>query len=68
MDRAQEQDMHYFVEIDLDKLTVIRCGCDQEEDFDKSRKANPMTHRLFVTKSEYHELISRCAGTISGCY
>ncbi len=60
MNRIQNDDTRYFIEIDLDTLEIIRCGFDQKQNLDKGRQTNSGTHRLFLTKGQYNKFVERC--------
>lgn len=60
MDKNQNEDTRYFVEIDLDELKIIRVGFDQKQNLDKGKQKKDGIHRLFLTKGQYNKLVSRC--------
>ena len=60
MDRIEDKDTRYFIEIDLDILEIIRVGYDQKQILDKGRQISPSVHRLFLTKGQYNKFTDRC--------
>ncbi len=61
MDRVENKDTRYFLEIDLESLKITKCSYEQKEDLDKGRQINPKLHRLFITKGQYSKFVSRCS-------
>lgn len=47
MNRIQNDDTRYFIEIDLDTLEIIRCGFDQKQNLDKGRQTNSVPTGCF---------------------
>ena len=60
MNRIENEDTRYFLEVDLDTLEVIRVAFDQKQNLDKGQQMNVGIHRLFLTKGQYHKFVSRC--------
>lgn len=60
MERIEDGDTRYFIEIDLDNLEIIRCGFDQKQILDKGQQKTQGIHRLFLTKGQYKKFVSRC--------
>lgn len=60
MVQVRNDDTRYFIEIDLGRLKIIRCGFDQKQYLDKGHQNNAGVHRLFITKGQYNKFISRC--------
>ena len=65
MNKPQDKDTRYFVEIDLTCLKLIRCAFEQKENLDKGRQSDPKTHRLFLTKGQYNKFVERCHKDLS---
>lgn len=61
MHKIQDKDTRYYIEIDLKTLKLVNASFDQKQNLDKGRQNNPDTHRLFLTKGQYNQLISRCS-------
>lgn len=66
MDKIQDKDTRYYVEIDLNNLKIIRCGFGQKEDLNKGRQNDPGIHRLFLTKGQYAKFVDRCPAGLDG--
>ena len=60
MNKIQDKDTRYFIEIDLATLKVIKCAYAQKEDLDKGRQTNSAVHRLFVTEGQFKKMLDRC--------
>jgi len=60
MNRIEDNDTRYFIEIDLDNLDIIRVGYDQRQLLDKGRQSDKSIHRLFLTKGQYNKFVDRC--------
>jgi hypothetical protein len=65
MNRVQDKDTRYFIEIDLHSLKIIRCSFDQKENLNKGRQTDANVHRLFLTKGQYSNLVGRCASELA---
>ncbi len=61
MEKIQNRDTRYFIEIDLKTLKVLNNGYDQKDNLDKGRQNDPKIHRLFLTKGQYNKFINRQA-------
>ena len=61
MEKLQDADTRYFIEIDLDTLQVVSMDFDQKQVLDKGRQNNPSRHRLFLTKGQYDKFSVRCS-------
>lgn len=61
MEKAQNKDTRYFIEIELDSLKIIGNGYDQKQNLDKGRQNSPNVHRLFLTKGQYNKFVNRCS-------
>lgn len=66
MNRIENKDTRYFLEIDLETLEVIRVGFDQKQNLDKGQQKKPDIHRLFLSKGQYQKFVSRCETQIQG--
>ncbi len=60
MERNQDKDTRYFIDIELESLKVVSNGYDQKQNLDEGRQMNPKLHRLFLTKGQYNKFIERC--------
>ena len=60
MNRIENEDTRYFIEIDLDTLELVRVGSDQKQVLDKGQQKRAGTHRLFLSKGQYSKFVSRC--------
>lgn len=56
----EDNDTRYFVEIDVNCLTVIRCGFEQKQQLAKGQQTNADVHRLFISKGQYKKFVDRC--------
>ncbi len=59
MEKIQNRDTRYFIEIDLETQKIVSNGYDQKENLDKGRQNNPKIHRLFLTKGQYNKFVNR---------
>ncbi len=66
MNRIENEDIRYFIEIDLDSLEIIRVGFDQKQVLDKGGQTRSGIHRLFLTKGQYKKFVSRCEDDLQG--
>ena len=66
MNKNENGDTRYFVEIDLDSLEIIRVGFDQRQVLDKGVQKRSGIHRLFLTKGQYNKFVSRCEDDLQG--
>lgn len=60
MNRSENADTRYFIEIDLATLELLRCGFDQKQNLQKGQQTREGIHRLFVSKGQYHKFVERC--------
>ena len=60
MQRIEDEDTRYFLEIELETLEVIRVGFDQKQHLDKGQQKASGIHRLFLSKGQYNQLVNRC--------
>ncbi len=60
MEKVQDKDTRYFIEIDLKTLKIISNDYAQKQNLDKGRQNNPNLHRLFLTKGQYSKFVNRC--------
>mgnify|MGYP000184981080 CR=1 FL=1 len=65
MDRIENGDTRYFIEIDLDTLEVIRVGFDQKQILNKGQQSDSGVHRLFLSKGQYDKFTTRCENELS---
>ncbi len=61
MDKPQDKDTRYFVELDCQTLAVVGYGYAQKQTLDKGRQNNPAVHRLFLTRGQYNAFTERCS-------
>jgi hypothetical protein len=66
MNRDENEDTRYFIEINLDSLEIIKVGFDQKQKLDKGQQKNRGIHRLFLTKGQYNKFVSRCESELKG--
>ncbi len=64
MDRFENSDTRYFIEIDLDTLEIIRVGFDQKQILNKGHQCDDGIHRLFLSKGQYDKFTARCANEL----
>lgn len=57
---TEDNDTRYFVEIELASLKIIKVAFDKKQNLEKGHQNDPLTHRLFVTKGQYHKFLERC--------
>ena len=60
MNRIENEDTRYFIEIDLDTLEIIRVGFEQKQYLDRGQQKTTGIHRLFLPKGQYNKFVSRC--------
>ncbi len=60
MEKIQNKDTRYFIEIELSTLKIISNGYDQKQNLDEGKQKDPTLHRLFLTKGQYNKLVERC--------
>ncbi|WDE09291.1 hypothetical protein SG34_031505 [Thalassomonas viridans] len=60
MNKIENDDTRYFIELSLDSLTIVRVGFDQKQNLDKGRQQQADIHRLFLTKGQYNKFVGRC--------
>lgn len=53
----ENRDTRYFIDIDLKSRKIIRHAHEQKQSIDLSVK--PDSHRVFLTKGQYHKLLKR---------
>ncbi len=66
MNRIEDKETRYFLEIDLDTLEIIRVGFDDKKILDKGQQNDSSIHRIFLSKGQYHKFVSRCGAEIQG--
>ena len=57
MERAQDKDTRYFIDIALDTQKLINHGYDQKQKLDEGRQADTRFHRLFLSKGQYNAFV-----------
>lgn len=60
MDRIENSDTRYFIEIDLESLEIIRVGFDQKQILNKGHQGIEGLHRVFLSKGQYDKFTTRC--------
>ncbi len=60
MNKMENNDTRYFIEVDLDTLEIIRVGFDQKQNLNKGHQADVGIHRLFISKGQYDKFTTRC--------
>ena len=62
MNKTEDKNTRYYIEIDLITHKVINNGFDHKlsEYLDRGRQNNPKIHRLLLTKGQYNKLVNRC--------
>lgn len=60
MTTTENNDTRYFVEIELASLKIVKVAFDEKQSLEKGQQTNPLIHRLFVTKGQYHKFVERC--------
>jgi hypothetical protein len=66
MNKIENEDTRYFIEIDRNSLEIIRVGFDQKQNLDKGQQKQVGVHRLFLTKGQYNKFVSRCESELQG--
>jgi len=61
MDKIQNKDTRYFIDVDIETLKVVRNDYGQKENLDKGRQNDSNVHRLFLTEGQYNKFIERCS-------
>lgn len=64
MKGIENKNDRYFIEIDLDTLEIIRVGVDVKQNLEKGQQKKPGFHRLFLSKGQYNQFVSRCASEL----
>jgi len=59
MERAQDKDTRYFIDIALDTQKLINHGYDQKQKLDEGRQTDARLHRLFLSKGQYNKFVER---------
>ena len=65
MDKIQDKDTRYFVDVDLRNLKIIKCSFGQKENLNKGQQNDPAIHRLFLTKGQYAKFVDRCSNELA---
>ncbi len=55
-----DKDIRYFLEFEMDTLEIIRIGLDDKNNLEKGLQTDSGIHRVFLSKGQYHKLVSRC--------
>ena len=64
MNKAEDGNTRYFIEIDLDSLELIRVGFDQKQNLEKGKQTQQGIHRLFLSKGQFNQFVSRCSNEL----
>jgi len=59
MERAQDKDTRYFIDIALDTKKLISHGYGQKQNLDEGRQTDAKLHRLFLSKGQYNKFVER---------
>ena len=62
MNKKEDKNTRYFIEIDIKTHKIITYGFDHKlsSSLDRGRQNNPKIHRLFLTKGQYNKFVNRC--------
>ena len=59
MDRTEDSETRYFIDIDLKTQKVVQWGLGQRETLVSQEMAEPHHHRVFISRGQYHKLVNK---------
>jgi hypothetical protein len=57
MQKPQDKETRYFIDLDLKTMKIIGWNYDQREELIKQKQSKPAQVRIYITKGQYNKLV-----------
>ena len=59
MRKKEDRNTRYFIDVDLQRLTILKWDYGQRDTLSKRPLTNPIHHRIFISRGQYNKLKKR---------